>query len=344
MCNSRFQLRNFEREDLGSGHKGRATYYHDTSLTKITGGRSDLSTAAVHRTRPAAPPLRARPSKTRHPSHSRRRLRRRRAAAPAPAADAAAATAPCCCTATPCRPPSGTAALTTSSPRATPCGPSTCLAGAAARVRRSAGARRWMPYSGFCSRCRRCWTRCNSAPSRWWDTVWAPTCQVPRVHQTEPQARRPPRAVVAGRRAASRTATPRALLLAAAAEHCTTRRPARFSALCAQVSAPPHTPPSGETAIRPIIRFRGLRRAECARPIVEFLTVFDTPVRIVCGSHDSSIRVHDVFALYDRMKRMGFCVKMDVLEQCDHCPMLEQPDQFSAIMNSVMKSTRSSAF
>ncbi|KAI0557586.1 1-acylglycerol-3-phosphate O-acyltransferase [Gracilaria domingensis] len=167
---------------------------------------------------------------------------------------------------------------------------------------------------------------------------------VRRVHQAEPQARRPPRAAVAGRRAASRTAAPRALLLAAAAEHCTTRRPARFSALCAQVSTPPHTPPSGETAIRPIIRFRGLRRAECARPIVEFLTVFDTPVRIVCGSHDSSIRVHDVFALYDRMKRMGFCVKMDVLEQCDHCPMLEQPDQFSAIMNSVMKSTRSSAF
>lgn len=103
-------------------------------------------------------------------------------------------------------------------------------------------------------------------------------------------------------------------------------------------------PPSGEDAIRPIIRFTGLRRAECVRPLIENLAVFHVPVQIICGQYDSSMPVEGVFQLFHRMKSEGFNVDLNVVEDSDHCPMLEKPDHFSEIMASIFKRRRSLAF
>ncbi|CAN8071649.1 unnamed protein product [Agarophyton chilense] len=96
-------------------------------------------------------------------------------------------------------------------------------------------------------------------------------------------------------------------------------------------------PPSGETAVRPIIRFCSLKRAECVRPIVEVLTLFPVPVTIVCGSVDSSMPVEGVYELYHSMSALGFDVALHVVDGSDHCPMLEKPHEFLNIMSSVLK-------
>lgn len=96
-------------------------------------------------------------------------------------------------------------------------------------------------------------------------------------------------------------------------------------------------PPSGEAAVLPIIRLLGPRRAECVRPLVENLTPFRTPVQIVVGETDSSMPVEGVHELYREMKRQGFKVDISVVEGADHCPMLEQPDEFCSIMANLGK-------
>lgn len=97
------------------------------------------------------------------------------------------------------------------------------------------------------------------------------------------------------------------------------------------------SPPSGEAAIRPIIRLFGPTRAECIRPIIEHLQLFRTPVRLVCGETDSSMPVESVHELYAEMKRQGFRVQLRVVEGADHCPMLEKPDDFFDVMASLGK-------
>lgn len=97
-------------------------------------------------------------------------------------------------------------------------------------------------------------------------------------------------------------------------------------------------PSSGESAVRPIIRFRGLSRAECARPLIENLPkLFDIPVQIVCGDSDSSMSVEGVYALYREMKQRNFDVRLDVVQGCDHCPQIEKPEEFSQIVATFAK-------
>lgn len=96
-------------------------------------------------------------------------------------------------------------------------------------------------------------------------------------------------------------------------------------------------PPSGERAVLPIIKLLGPRRAECVRPLVENLKLFKTPVQIVVGETDSSMPVEGVHELYREMKRQGFKVDISVIEGADHCPMLEQPEEFGYILANLSK-------
>lgn len=97
------------------------------------------------------------------------------------------------------------------------------------------------------------------------------------------------------------------------------------------------SPPSGERAVAPIIRLRGMRRAECVRPIVENLKLFNVPVQIVAGDQDSSMPVEGVHQLHREMTRQGFRVRMALLEGADHCPMLEQPEEFFNVIAGLGK-------
>lgn len=96
-------------------------------------------------------------------------------------------------------------------------------------------------------------------------------------------------------------------------------------------------PASGEAAVRPIIRVRGPRHAECVRPLIEHLSLFATPVQIVVGETDSSMAVEGVHDLYREMRRQGFKVDIKVIEGADHCPQLEQPEEFFNIIAGLGK-------
>lgn len=95
-------------------------------------------------------------------------------------------------------------------------------------------------------------------------------------------------------------------------------------------------PPSGELAVRPMVKWTG-RRAEVVRPLVENLRVFGAPVEIVIGDRDSSVPVEGVFELYREMRRCGFQVGISVVEDSDHCPMLERPEEFFNIISGLRK-------
>ena len=99
-------------------------------------------------------------------------------------------------------------------------------------------------------------------------------------------------------------------------------------------------PPSGENAVRPIIRLFGPRRAECIRPIVENLRLFRVPVQIICGETDSSMPVESVHDLYTEMRHRGFKVRFSIVKGADHCPMLEKPDDFFTIISGLCKRQR----
>lgn len=102
-------------------------------------------------------------------------------------------------------------------------------------------------------------------------------------------------------------------------------------------------PPSGELAVRPIIKFKSWNEAECTRPIIELIKsekdVFtNNKILMVCGKEDSSIRVDDVVELYQFMKLCHYTVDLKILNDCDHCPQLEQPDVFfNAIASFVVQ-------
>lgn len=96
-------------------------------------------------------------------------------------------------------------------------------------------------------------------------------------------------------------------------------------------------PASGEAAVRPIIRVHGPRHAECVRPLIEHLSLFTTPVQIVVGETDSSMPVEGVHDLYREMRRQGFKVDIKVVEGADHCPQLEQPEEFFNIIAGLGK-------
>lgn len=98
-------------------------------------------------------------------------------------------------------------------------------------------------------------------------------------------------------------------------------------------------PPSGELAVRPIIKLFGPRRAECIRPLIERTKFFSVPVHIVCGDTDSSMPLEDVHTLYRDMKRKGFNVQLSTVVGSDHCPMLEKPDDFFNLMSAITKTT-----
>jgi pimeloyl-ACP methyl ester carboxylesterase len=117
-------------------------------------------------------------------------------------------------------------------------------------------------------------------------------------------------------------------------------------------------PPSGETAVLPMVRFGrrrkggggggggcgGARRrgglrlrlplpaASIARPMLEALDPVACPVLLMCGETDSSIEVRDVHVLHREMKRRAFDVTFRVIEGADHCPHLECPDEFYAAL------------
>lgn len=90
-------------------------------------------------------------------------------------------------------------------------------------------------------------------------------------------------------------------------------------------------PPSGEVAVRPIIKIDG-RRAMCTRPLLDSLQLLRIPVQLVCGVTDSSINVEDVHVLFREMKHKGFRVKLAVIDGTDHCPHLEAPEEFFKVM------------
>lgn len=105
-------------------------------------------------------------------------------------------------------------------------------------------------------------------------------------------------------------------------------------------------PPSGETAVRPMIRISASRppasrrfppalplplpRASVAHPLIEALDPVPCPVLLVCGETDSSMDIGDVHALHREMKRRGFDVALRVVAGADHCPHIELPDEFYA--------------
>lgn len=97
------------------------------------------------------------------------------------------------------------------------------------------------------------------------------------------------------------------------------------------------SPASGEAAIRPIIRLRGPRKAECTRPLIEHLSLFATPVQIVVGETDSSMPIEGVHQLYAEMRRQGFRVDLRIVDGADHCPQLERPEEFFNIIAGLGK-------
>lgn len=94
-------------------------------------------------------------------------------------------------------------------------------------------------------------------------------------------------------------------------------------------------PPSGEVAVLPIIKFSGMRRAECTRPLIQNLQLFRNPVHIICGETDSSMPIESVHDLYAEMKRQGFNVDISVVSGTDHCPQLESPKNFYRIISEL---------
>lgn len=96
-------------------------------------------------------------------------------------------------------------------------------------------------------------------------------------------------------------------------------------------------PPSGEVAIKPIIRVESPLKATCTRPLLENLVPLPMPVQIVCGEWDSSMRVEDVHDLYRGMKSTGTDVRLCVVHGADHCPHLEKPREFTRVFSDFCK-------
>lgn len=88
------------------------------------------------------------------------------------------------------------------------------------------------------------------------------------------------------------------------------------------------SPPSGELAIRPLIRFHGFRRATCVRPLMDNIEKLNIPILLVCGETDGSMRVEDVHDFYRELKKIGSDVHLNVVKGADHCPHLEKPRLF----------------
>lgn len=89
-------------------------------------------------------------------------------------------------------------------------------------------------------------------------------------------------------------------------------------------------PPSGEIAVKPIIKFDSFTQATCTRPLIDTLqdSPLSFPVQIVCGETDASINIEDVHMLYREMKRRAYDVRIKVVEGTDHCPHFEAPEEF----------------
>lgn len=119
-------------------------------------------------------------------------------------------------------------------------------------------------------------------------------------------------------------------------------------------------PPSGEIAVRPMVRFgrrrkqesrpprrrRGLPGAQLlpvasiARPMLDALDPLACPVLLVCGETDASIDVHDVHVLHREMRRRAFDVQLRVIEGADHCPQLERPHEFYAAVRPFLEAKK----
>lgn len=92
-------------------------------------------------------------------------------------------------------------------------------------------------------------------------------------------------------------------------------------------------PASGDLSVSPMIRFARWNKAEIRRPLIENLGQLPMPIQLICGETDSSMPVEDIHFLYKFMLERGYQVQLQVIKGADHCPHLEDPDAFNAVMS-----------
>eukprot|EP00871_Galdieria_phlegrea_P005092 jgi/Galph1/5584/GphlegSOOS_G4201.1 len=96
--------------------------------------------------------------------------------------------------------------------------------------------------------------------------------------------------------------------------------------LAYQLNAQPK--PSGDTAVIPLIAFRGICSAECLLPLVECIDRIQVPIHLVCGELDPVVKISEVQHLYDLIERVNPQCHFTVIRGSDHCAFLEYPDEF----------------